>query len=269
MGQHTPSDREIDVMTPSVARMYDWLLGGTDNYASDREACESLLKIAPSSKDLALTNRAFLRRVVHFLAQERGIRQFLDHGSGLPTRDNVHQVAQRVHPDTRVVYVDNDPIVLAHGRTMLEENAQTAVLCADMRRTDDIFNHPETGRLIRKNEPTAALFVSVLHCLPDHDDPGALLRRVAKQLAPGSYLVVCQIVSDDEGVRRGVTEMMAAATGGHWGRVRSKEEVTAFVKGWELLDPGLVEVSTWRPDSDLTVWNSGNEWEEWGGVVAL
>ncbi|MFJ4836211.1 SAM-dependent methyltransferase [Streptomyces sp. NPDC088747] len=269
MGERMPADREIDVTTPSVARMYDWLLGGTDNYASDRDACESLLKIAPSSKDLALTNRAFLRRVVHFLAQERGIRQFLDHGSGLPTRDNAHQVAQRAHSDARVVYVDNDPIVLAHGRTMLEENAQTAVLCADMCDTDLIFDHPDTRRLINDNEPTAALFVSVLHCLPDRDDPAALLRRVAQRLAPGSYLVVCQLVSDDEDVRRGVTDLMAAATGGHWGRVRSKAEVTAFLEGWELLEPGLVEVSTWRPDSDLTVWRSGNEWEEWGGVVAL
>ncbi|TPQ23504.1 SAM-dependent methyltransferase [Streptomyces sporangiiformans] len=269
MGQGAQSEPNFDISTPSVARMYDWLLGGTDNYASDREACGALLEIAPSSRELALTNRAFLRRVVRFLADDCGIRQFLDHGSGLPTRDNVHQVAQRIHADARVAYVDNDPIVLAHGRTMLAENDQTAVLCADLRDTDEILDHEDVRRLIRDDEPTAALFVSVLHCLPDKDDPAALLRRVADRLAPGSYMVVCQLVSDDARVREGVTDLMAGATGGRWGRVRSKAEVRTFLDGWELLDPGLVEVSTWRPDSDLTVWREGNEWEEWGGVVRL
>ncbi|QCD56987.1 SAM-dependent methyltransferase [Streptomyces hawaiiensis] len=269
MGHYTPTDREIDVTTPSVARMYDWLLGGSDNYASDREACDHLLRIAPSSKELALTNRAFLRRVVRFLAEECEIRQFIDHGSGLPTQDNVHQIAQKADPQARVVYVDDDPIVLAHGRTMLEENAQTAVLCADMRRTEYIFEHSDTKRLIDPTKPTAALFVSVLHCLPDEKDPAALLRDVASRLAPGSYMVVCQLVSDDRAVRDGVTNLMVTATGGRWGRVRSKAEVTEFLRDWRPVEPGLVEVSQWRPDSQPTVWKQGNEWEEWGGVVAL
>ncbi|MFI9586971.1 SAM-dependent methyltransferase [Streptomyces sp. NPDC052236] len=258
----------IDVGTPSVARMYDWLLGGIENYESDRKACAALLKVAPSSRELALNNRAFLRRVVRYLAKERGIRQFLDHGSGLPTQDNVHQIAQSIDPASRVVYVDNDPIVLAHGRTTLEENGRTAVIHADMRRTDDIFGHPDVERLISRTEPTAALFVSVLHCLPDGDDPGALVRGVAERLAEGSFLVVCQLVSDRADVRQGVTDLMEKATHGRWGRVREKHEVAAYLAGMDIIEPGLVDVTQWRPDSEVLP-RRPEEWEEWGGVAQL
>jgi SAM-dependent methyltransferase len=258
----------IDVGTPSVARMYDWLLGGIENYESDRAACMELLKVAPSSREMALVNRAFLRRVVRYLAEERGVRQFLDHGSGLPTQDNVHQIAQRVHSSSRVVYVDKDPIVLAHGRTTLEENGGTAVVSADMLRTDEIFDHPEVKRLIREDEPTAALFVSVLHCLKDTDDPAALIRRVAQRLAPGSFLVVCQLVSDRAEVRQGVTDLMLQATGGRWGRVREKHEVAAYFAGLDVIDPGLVDVTQWRPDNEVLP-RRPQEWQEWGGVARL
>ncbi len=163
----------IDVTIPSVARMYDYYLGGKDNYAVDRAACEELDQVVPSTRALAVNNRRFLRRVVRWLAEEQGVRQFIDHGSGLPTQDNVHEVAQRVAPDARVVYIDNDPIVLAHGRALLEENRNTAVIQADMRDTDGILGHPEVTRLIDFDRPVAALFVSVLHCIPDEDDPAA------------------------------------------------------------------------------------------------
>ncbi|MFF7205350.1 SAM-dependent methyltransferase [Streptomyces sp. NPDC008141] len=264
----TTDSHIIDVRTPSVARMYDWLLGGIENYESDRDACAALLEVAPSSREMALTNRAFLRRVVRYLAQECGVRQFLDHGSGLPTQDNVHQIAQSIAPASRVVYIDNDPIVLAHGRTALEENNQTAVIEADMRDTAGIFAHPDVKRLIKPDEPTAALFVSVLHCLPDADDPGALVRKVARLLAPGSFLVVCQLVSDRPAVREGVTAMMERATHGKWGRVREKEEVAAYLDGMDVMPPGLVDVTRWRPDNEV-VPRRPEEWEEWGGVVRL
>lgn len=139
----TSIPKNIDVNVPSVARMYDYYLGGKDNYPADRVACEQLLEHVPSTKVLAVNNRRFLRRVVHHLASEYGIRQFIDHGSGLPTQDNVHQVAQLVDRDSRVVYIDNDPIVLAHGKAILEENDRTAVIQADMRDTEGIFGHPE------------------------------------------------------------------------------------------------------------------------------
>jgi SAM-dependent methyltransferase len=193
-GSEQPLSEGIDVNIPSVARMYDYYLGGKDNYAVDREASEDLLKVVPSTQALALNNRRFLRRVVRRLAEDYGIRQFVDHGSGLPTQDNVHEVAQRVDPASRVVYVDNDPIVLAHGRALLEENDNSVVIQADMRDTDGIFGHPEVTRLIDFDQPVAALFVSVMHCIPDSDDPAGLVRRVADRLAPGSFLVVCQLV---------------------------------------------------------------------------
>ncbi|MGW0313989.1 SAM-dependent methyltransferase [Streptomyces flavidovirens] len=269
MAHGAPTDEHaIDVSTPSVARMYDWLLGGIENYDSDRKACADLLEVAPSSKEMALNNRAFLRRVVRYLAEERGVRQFLDHGSGLPTQQNVHQIAQSIDPSSRVVYTDIDPIVLAHGRTTLEENGRTAVIQADMRNTDDIFAHPEVKRLIRPDEPTAALFVSVLHCLPDKDDPGALVRRVAKRLPAGSFLVVCQLVSDRASVRQDVTSLMAEATHGNWGRVREKHEVAAYLAGMDIIEPGLVDVTKWRPDNEVLP-RRPEEWEEWGGVAQL
>ncbi|MGW0316052.1 SAM-dependent methyltransferase [Streptomyces flavidovirens] len=259
----------IDVTVPSVARMYDFLLGGKDSYPADQKACAQLLEQVPSTKALALNNRRFLQRVVKTLAKEYGIRQFIDHGSGLPTRDNVHQVAQRVDPSSRVVYIDNDPIVLAHGRALLEENLSTTVIQADMRDTDAIFDHPDTRRLIDLSQPVAALFVSVLHCIPDDDDPAGLIRRVASHLAPGSFLVVCQLVSSDPAVRKFVTDFMAESTQGHWGRVREESDVHAFLEGLEIIRPGLVEVSTWRPDSDLALRQETHEWIEFGGVARV
>ncbi|QHC24488.1 SAM-dependent methyltransferase [Streptomyces sp. GS7] len=263
-----PQSSTVDVSIPSVARMYDYYLGGKDNYAVDREACEELSKVVPSTQVLAINNRRFLRRVVRWLAQEHGIRQFVDHGSGLPTQDNVHQVAQQIDPDSRVVYVDNDPIVLAHGRALLEENENTAVIQADMRDTEGIFGHPEVERLIDLKEPVAALFVSVLHCIPDADDPAALVRRVAERLVPGSFLVVCQLVSEDAATRDFVTEFMRVSTHGNWGRVRQEYELRAFLDGLEIQEPGLVEVSTWLPDaSDVGPKQLTKEWIEFGGVA--
>ncbi|MEU1017264.1 SAM-dependent methyltransferase [Streptomyces sp. NPDC005898] len=262
-----PEAGTVDVSIPSVARMYDYYLGGKDNYAVDRAACEELNKVVPSTRVLAINNRRFLQRAVRWLAQEQGIRQFLDHGSGLPTQDNVHQVAQRVDPDSRVVYVDNDPIVLAHGRALLEENENTAVIQADMRDTDGIMSHPEVERLIDFTQPVAALFVSVLHCIPDEDDPAGLIRRVADRLAPGSFLVVCQLVSEDQKTRDFVTDFMRVSTQGQWGRVRTAAELGAILEGLEVLEPGLVEVSTWKPDGDVGPKQLTMEWIEYGGIA--
>ncbi|MFI9051525.1 SAM-dependent methyltransferase [Streptomyces sp. NPDC053427] len=268
MSQETqPQSSAVDASIPSVARMYDYYLGGKDNYAVDREACDELSKVVPSTQVLAINNRRFLQRVVRWLAREHGIRQFVDHGSGLPTQDNVHQVAQQIDPESRVVYVDNDPIVLAHGRALLEENANTAVIQADMRDTDGIFNSPEVKRLIDFDQPVAALFVSVLHCIPDSDDPGGLIKRVADRLVPGSFLVVCQLVSEDAATRDFVTKFMDESTQGQWGRVRQAHELTAFLDGLEIQEPGLVEVSTWMPDADLGPKQLTKEWIEFGGVA--
>ncbi|WP_435056801.1 SAM-dependent methyltransferase [Streptomyces capoamus] len=256
----------VDVSVPSVARMYDCLLGGKENYPADRAACSELLKQVPSMQELALNNRQFLRRVVHTLAAEYGIRQFIDHGSGLPTQDNVHEIAQRVDPSSRVVYVDNDPIVRAMGSALLETNERTAVLQADMRDTDAIFASEPVGRLIDLDEPVAALFVSVLHCIPDSSRPADLVARVAGILPAGSMMVVCQLVSDSGEIRDSVTRFMDEQTQGHWGRVREKADVASFCAPLDLVDPGLSEVSAWRPQHDDVPAQLTWEWEEYGGV---
>lgn len=262
---------EIDATVPTAARMYDYYLGGKDNYAADRAATEELDKVVPSTRRLALNNRRFLQRVVRTLTQEYGIRQYLDHGSGLPTRENVHQVAQRIDPSTHVVYVDNDPMVLVHGRALLEQDERTVVIQADMRDTDGIFGHPETERLIDFSQPACVLFNSTFHCIPDSDTDGplALARRVRERLAPGSFMVMCQLVSEDPEVRDFVTNFMDQATQGNWGRVREPKDVESYFEGLEILEPGLVEVSTWRPDSEVAPRQLTNEWIEFGGVGRL
>jgi len=262
---------KIDATVPTAARMYDHYLGGKDNYAVDRAACEELDKVVPSTRALALNNRRFLQRVVRTLAGEYGIRQFLDHGSGLPTQDNVHQVSQGIDPASRVVYVDNDPMVLVHGRALLEQNERTAVIQADLRETDQIFSHPDTQRLIDFSLPVAVLFNSVFHCIPDSDTDGPLsvIGRVVEQLVPGSCLVMCQLVSEDAEVRKFVTDFMDQATQGHWGRVREPKDVAEWFEGMDILDPGLVEVSTWRPDSEVAPRQLTQEWIEFGGVGRL
>jgi hypothetical protein len=262
---------KIDATVPTAARMYDHYLGGKDNYAADRAACEELDKVVPSTRALALNNRRFLQRVVRTLTQDYGIRQFLDHGSGLPTQDNVHQVAQRIDPTAHVVYVDNDPMVLVHGRALLEQDERTTVIHADMRETEAIFSHPDTERLIDFSQPAAVLFNSVFHCIPDSetDGPPAVVRRVAERLAPGSFLVMCQLVSEDPEVRDFVTNFMDQATQGHWGRVRQEKDVAALFEGLEILEPGLVEVSTWRPDTEVAPRQLTQEWIEFGGVGRL
>lgn len=258
----------IDEKVPTAARMYDYYLGGKDNYAADRAACEELDKVVPSTRRLALNNRRFLQRAVRVLAEEYGIRQFLDHGSGLPTQDNVHQIAQRVDPRTHVVYVDNDPMVLVHGRALLQQDERTAVIHADMRRTDEIFAHPETRRLIDFSQPVAVLFNSVFHCIPDSDADGpfAVAQRVRERLAPSSLMLMCQLVSDDPEVRAFVTDFMARVTQGNWGRVRQEKDVAEWFEGLEIIEPGLVEVSTWRPDTDVIPRQLSYEWVEFGGI---
>ncbi|MFF3467267.1 SAM-dependent methyltransferase [Streptomyces sp. NPDC001984] len=260
--------KEIDATVPTAARMYDYYLGGKDNYAADRAAVEELDKVVPSTRRLAINNRRFLQRVVGTLVKDFGIRQFLDHGSGLPTQNNVHQVAQGIDPTTHVVYVDNDPMVLVHGRALLEQDERTAVIHADMRDTDLIFSHQETQRLLDFDQPVAVLFNSVMHCIPDSDTDGpqALARRVAERLAPGSFMVMCQLVSEDPEVRKFVTDFMDQATHGNWGRVRQEKDVAQLFEGLEILEPGLVEVSTWRPDTEVAPRQLTHEWIEFGGV---
>ncbi|MFC8708848.1 MULTISPECIES: SAM-dependent methyltransferase [unclassified Streptomyces] len=262
-------NRPIDLSIPSAARMYDWLLGGHFNYEADRLACEELLRHAPTTKELARNNRWFLERVVHTLAKDHGIKQFIDFGSGLPTENNVHQVAQAVHEDAHVVYIDNDPVVLAHGRTILDANDRTTVIQGDMRDPDAVFATTEFGELINFGEPAAALFISVLHCIKDVDDPAGIVERVASRLKPGSFVVICHLVSDDPQLRRAVTDLMRVQTGDQWGRVRERWEVDRFFGDLVVQDPGLVDITDWRPDSDLRRHQRSVEWTDYGGMAEV
>ena len=241
---------EIDTRSASVARVYDYMLGGTDNYEVDRRAADGMEDMMPGSYALTRNNRRYLERVVRYLAAEYGIRQFIDHGSGLPTQNNVHQVAQAAGPGSRVVYVEVDPVVLAHGRVkaLLAADDSTAFIEADASDTEKILSHPDAQRLINFDEPVAALYISFLHCLPDARDPWGVVGQMVDRLAPGSYIAISHLTSDDPQVREKITQFILAGTGGNWGRVRSREEVATFFDGLEIVPPGLVKATEWHPD---------------------
>lgn len=248
----------IDMDTPSIARMYDYLLGGKDNFEADRKACEELAAGIPELVAFANDNRAFLGRAVEYVS-ERGVEQFLDLGAGLPTTENTHHVAQRANPRARVVYVDHDPIVLAHGRALVTDSAGTTFLMADIRDTDQILGAPETQELIDPDLPVCLMLVSLLHCLPDESDPFGMIRSLMDRLAPGSCVIFSHIVSDDTEAAAWMTEKILSF-GTPWGRVRSPEEASVVFSGLDLVSPWndgrdqgpyTVDCATWRhPDRD-------------------
>ncbi|GGT97496.1 hypothetical protein GCM10010177_65840 [Actinomadura citrea] len=236
---------DIDVDRPSAARVYDYVLGGRDNYAVDRQAAEQLFEIAPEIRDTARANRAFLQRAVRHLAGQ-GIRQFLDLGAGLPTVENTHEVAQAAADDTRTVYVDNDPIVLAHGRAFLDLDAQTSFLPADIRDTSAVVKG--AGEQLNLSEPVGLFFVNVLHLVGDQDDPAGLVAAYTRALAPGSHVVITHVSSDGAGseLRERIGRVFAGTSAD--ARLRTREEIHGMFGELPLLEPGLVDVAAWRPE---------------------
>jgi hypothetical protein len=241
-----PGLSSIDTSKPSVARMYDYFLGGKDHFQVDRDAVERIPTPLPEVRQLAQENRAFLRRVVRYMARQ-GIRQFLDIGSGLPTQQNTHQVAQEITPDARVVYVDNDPVVLVHGRALLATDDNTTVAAADMRNPADVLEHPETMALIDFNQPVGVLMLSMIHFLTVEERPRVMgaLRDV---LAPGSYLTATHVTRDGKSpdVVAGVEAIYATTPSPAY--IRDHAEIARFFDGFDLVDPGLVTLDQWRPD---------------------
>ena len=246
--------------------MHDFLLDGTDNYPSDREACRKLMQTAPNAKGITRIGRDFLQRAVHYLSSQCGVRQFIDHGSGLPVRDNVHQVAQRIHPNTRVVYIDNDPIVLAHGRLILEENTNTTIVEADICNTDLTLNR--AGEFLDLNKPVAALFGSVLHCIPDEENPWQLVRDVTEHLVSGSYVVICHLAGDDPHLREEVSGLMRRVTQGAWGRVRAFAEIDRFFEGLEPVGE-ICDVSRWKAYRTAFPRSDSRDFVAYGGVARV
>ncbi|REE96721.1 SAM-dependent methyltransferase [Thermomonospora umbrina] len=239
----------IDAGTPNVARMYDFYLGGKDNYEVDREMARQVMRHVPDLPFIARENRAFLRRAVRACV-DAGVRQFVDLGAGLPTQGNVHEIAQGAAPGSRVVYVDIDPVVLSHARALLMNVDGVTTIQGDVRRPDEILAHPELRDLIDFREPVAVLMVAVLHFVQDDDDPYGVVARLRAEMAPGSHLVISHITADKQTptVRDAarIYDRASAAV-----RQRSQAEVTRFFEGMELIEPGVTTLSLWRPDADL------------------
>ncbi|MGH3389792.1 MAG: SAM-dependent methyltransferase [Actinomadura sp.] len=237
----------IDVTVPSIARTYDYFLGGKDNFRADRELAEKILQFAPETKDAARANRRFLGRTVEFLA-EAGIRQFLDLGTGLPSQNNVHEVAQRVRPDARVVYIDNDPVVLRHAEALLARDESTAVICEDVREPERILAHPTVQRMLDFSQPIAVMCLAVLHFVTDEQDPWGIVSTLTEPLVPGSYLALSHSSLDGTPaeISAAIQERYkTAAAPAVW---RSREAIARFFAGLDVVDPGLVTFTDWRSD---------------------
>jgi S-adenosyl methyltransferase len=270
MTQHPRSREELlaelDTTAPHSARVWNYWLGGKDNFAVDRQVGDQVLQMLPSIVEQARADRAFLGRAVSHLAGERGIRQFLDIGTGLPTADNTHEVAQRVAPSSRITYVDNDPLVLVHARALLTSAREgvTDYVQADLEDPETILR--EAARTLDFGQPVALMLMGVLHHVADTDEAYAVVDRLKGALAPGSYLVINHATNavygeaSDEGVR-------------HWNRfgkpkitLRSPDEIARFFAGWTVLEPGVVSCSRWRPG---VVDETSLEVDEFGGVAVL
>ena len=238
----------FDTSVAHQARIYDYLLGGKDNYAADRAATEAVLKIYPEMAFNARANRAFLGRVVRYLAREAGIRQFLDIGTGIPTAGNTHQVAQEIAPRSRVVYVDYDPIVLAHARALLTSGGAgtTDYIHADLRDTAAILDRAD--RLLDFSKPVAVTLIAILHAIPDSDDPHAIVASLLERLPAGSHLAISHIAADliDTETRSGLGNLADQMIQQDF-TFRDREQVARFFGGTDLVAPGLVRVEQWRP----------------------
>jgi S-adenosyl methyltransferase len=254
----------IDATVAHIARVYDYWLGGKDNFAADREAGDEALRAYPDLVSSVRANRAFLARTVRYLAEKGGIRQFLDIGMGIPAADNTHEVAQSVAPECRVVYVDNDPMVLAHARALLHSTPQgaTEYLDADVRDPEKILH--EASWLLDFTQPVAVMLVAVLHLVSDGDDPYGIVRRLMAALPSGSSLTISHVPSDIHAramktVRARLNRLLTQRS-----TYRSREQVTRFFDGLELVPPGVVPIQQWNPG---TAEEAGAAAAMWGGVA--
>jgi S-adenosyl methyltransferase len=240
----------VDIERPNVARIYDYLLGGGCNFKADREFAHQLLEIIPEAENAAQQNRAYLRRAVRFCVAE-GIHQFLDLGSGIPTVGNVHEIAQQMAPECRVVYVDNEPVAVAHSELMLEGNDRAGVVLANLLDVDVVLNSSPAQRLLDFTKPVALLMVGVLHYIPDSADPWRAVARYLDAAPSGSYLAIShaalvEVQRSLDGWR--LMDQTSAPGGG-----RPREQVEAFLTGTDLVPPGLVWTPEWRPDPGMEV----------------
>jgi hypothetical protein len=252
----------VDPAVPTAARMYDYFLGGHDNFAADRAAADILIQAAPAAPLTALANRAFLGRAVRFLAGEAGLRQFLDLGAGLPTQGSVHQVAREITPDARVVYVDSDPMVVAHARA-LDTGPATAVVQADLRDARSVLEHPETTRLIDFSQPVAVLCLGTAHFIGG-PDAGAAVARFTAALAPGSYLALSHATTDQIPPRMVDAALEMYKRAAHPLYPRARADIERFFTGLELVpaqpggDPAVGFVGGWGAEDPAAADSDGS-----------
>ena len=261
-GNGIPADIRTDVAHP--ARVYDYWLGGKDNFGADRAAAEQVLRVMPEILDTVHGNRQFMVRAVGFL-RDAGIGQFLDIGSGLPSSPNVHEVAQAGNTSAHVVYVDHDPVVFSHAEAMTAKNDGTGVVWADLRDTGEVLSG--AAKLLDFTRPVGLLFVGCLHHIPDSDDPAGIVARYLAALAPGSYLVISH-ATDEFSPEKMQANAEVADSSGTMLIPRSRDAILRMFNGRELVDPGLVLVSRWRPEGDEPEPNADRAWA-YGGVAAL
>jgi S-adenosyl methyltransferase len=239
----------MDIEAPSSARMYDYYLGGSHNFTADREAAAKVIAAMPSAPRIARANRAFLHRSVRYMLAH-GIRQFLDLGSGIPTVGNVHEVAHRVAPESRVVYVDIDPVAITLAGRLLDGDERAVAIRADLRRPQEVLQRPELLGVLDLTRPVGVLLVSVLHFVSDADDPHGVVASLRDSVVPGSYLAL------SHGLDTGFASEQAAAVQGVYrstptpGGLRTSEQIAAFFDGFELVEPGIVWLDQWRPDQE-------------------
>jgi hypothetical protein len=237
---------EFDTSKATIARVYDALLGGKDNFAADREGAATYLKYVPDAGRCAIDNRDALVKGVRYLVREAGIDQFLDIGSGLPTVKNTHQTAQEINPEARVVYVDNDPIVLAHGRALLATNNTTTVITADLRQPKSILDNPEVGEMLDFSRPIALMVVGIHMHFHDDEQPDEWVRTIMDEMVPGSYLFITDFVDTGEPLQKAMEQAGLESLGNGW--IRTPERITEHFLGLPLVPPGLDFLARWFPE---------------------
>jgi hypothetical protein len=261
--ENLPPARDIDTTVPHIARIYNYWLGGKDYFAVDREAAEKVIQATPAILPGVRANRAFLGRAVRYLAAEAGIRQFLDIGTGIPSASNTHEVAQAAAPGSRVVYVDNDPIVLAHARALLTGAAgTTAYLDADVRDPAAIL--AGAAATLDFGQPVAVMLIAIMHCVPDGDDPYGIVRTLLDAAPPGSYLVLSQPAKDMIPEKAAQAEAALSQAMRQKVQFRTNAEVSRFFDRLKLVEPGVVHLPEWRPDEPVDP--DGPVTGMWGGV---
>jgi hypothetical protein len=258
-----PQLRDIDASVPHSARIWNYWLGGKDNFAADREAGDEFLAVYPGQRDKARAVRHFLARAVRYLVVERGVRQFLDVGTGLPTADNTHEVAQRLAPESRIVYVDNDPLVLAHARILLTSSPEgvTSYIDADLNDPANIL--AEAGKTLDLDQPVALLLIGVLGLVADTSEARGIVERLMDGLAPGSFLVQCDGTDTNPDYVAALERYRDS--GGVPYNVRGHDQIVSLYDGLEPVEPGIVQITRWRPDPN--VFGDATDVDELGGVA--